>query len=472
MPEPGLLTSKVRAYMETLSPTARAMLLRSLRASAAQGDLPNDIILAAAEGLEVDDSSTRTKHVAQPVGEPWSLRLEQAFFAPLGPFLVEEEVSPHLVGRIARSHLEPIWNWIRRDAAPGEVDTALAADPYDASADPAPIARRLRRDALDRVVEVLRTAGVDPRARQRLIGQLGGEPIYRSLVDAAYVLKNDAAFANLFAQLPSNITVFDMAEPSRIAEVVRASIEQVQMTLDWITAAILARTNNPVVVAHLACRLAGTADPRLVASSRYGALVEGLISVIERYAASAKGRGTDALSRTRFFADLRGYHDASRSLGHLFVIEDVSAWFRRLGAARVTMSDAVSKRIETAPGLVRRALRAEGGNGNFGGRFDPAAVEDAEFAVRLSIEARLASETLAVNEVVMRIRKQIETTFEHVSAKLFEELKASPSLDRGALFQAADAAIRIASLIFGDDYAAVLRKTRDNCLQKPAKATG
>ena len=53
MPEAGLITSKVRAYMESLSPTARSMLVRSLRSSQAQGDLPNDIILAAVEGLDL-----------------------------------------------------------------------------------------------------------------------------------------------------------------------------------------------------------------------------------------------------------------------------------------------------------------------------------------------------------------------------------------------------------------------------------
>jgi hypothetical protein len=473
MPESGLLTSKVRAYMETLSPTARAMLLRSLRASAAQGDLPNEVILAAVEGLAIDESASRpARATSQPVGEPWSSRLEEAFFAPLAPFLVEEAGTPHATGRIARSHLSEIWNWIRRDAAPAAVDAALAADPYDPAADAAPVARRLRREALASVVEILRQAGGDPRARQKLTGHLGSETAYRSLVDATYVLHNDAAFANLFAQLPSNITVFDCAEPSRIADVVRTSIEQVQMNLDWIAAAVLARTNNPVVLAHLACRLAGSADPRLVASSRYGALVDSLIGVIERHAEFARSRGTDPQSRSRFFVDLRGYHEVSRAFGHLFVIEDVGTWFRRVGAARVVMSEAVSRRIEVAPGLVRRALRVEGGSGQFGSGFDPTAVEDAEFAVRLSIEARLAAETLAVNEVVGRVRKQIETTLESVSGKLFEDLKASPSLDRRAMVAAVDAAIRLSALVFGEDYAAVMRKSRDNCLQKPAKAVG
>ncbi|TBW40971.1 hypothetical protein EYW49_02100 [Siculibacillus lacustris] len=477
MPEPGLLTSKVRAYMESLTPMARAMLVRSLRASASHGDIPNEVILAAIEGLEIAGEPTTpvrrpASAPAPTVGEPWSQRLESAFFAPLAPFLVDDSVTPHLTGRIARAHLPVIWNWIRRDAAAEDVDRALAADPYDAAADATPVARKLRRDAMVQVVGFLRDAGTESRARQKLIGQLGGEAIYRDLVDVAYVLQNEAAFANLFAQLPSNITTFDVAEPSRLADVIRASIEQVQMTLEWITAAVLTRTANPVVVAHLACRLVGSSDPRLVAGSRYACLIEGLLALIERHAACAKSRGTDPQSRTRFFSDLRSYHDISRSFGHVFVIEDVPTWFRRLGAARVVMSEAVSQRIEVAPGLVRRALRVEASGGQYGSRFDPEAVEDAEFAVRLSIEARLAAETLAVNEVVGRIRKQIETTLEHISGKLLADLKASPSLDRRALVDASDAAIRLAAIVFGEDYAAVLRKSRDNALQKPAKAAG
>jgi hypothetical protein len=473
MPEPGLITSKVRAYMESLSPTARSMLIRSLRASQAQGDLPNELILAAVEGLDiVEPNVPPRRNAATTAREPWSNRLETAFFAPLAPFLSDESPAVHTTGRIAASSLPTIWTWIRRDVATDDYERAIAADPYDADADVAPIARKLRRDVIARVVDLLRDAGADPKVRQKLAGQLGGEAVYRDLVDIAYVLQNEAAFANLLGQLPSAITAFDVAEPSRLADVVRASLDQVQMTAEWIGATLLARTAQPVVVATLATRLAGSTDPRLVASSRYGVLVEIVIAHLERLATLAQGRGNDIGARNRMFADLRAYHDISRNLALLMPVEAVPAWMRRIGAAKVTMSDAVARWVEPAPGLVRRTLRVETSGGEYSGRWDQATYDDAEFAVRLSIEARLAAESLAVNELVGRTRKQIETTLEVMSSKLMADLKSSQALDKRTLIEAVDGAIRLSALVFGEDYAAVLRKSRDLFTTKAARATG
>ena len=70
MPESGLLTSKVRSYMESLSPAARALLVRTLRASG-RDDLSAEIILKAAEGLELAAET----EAASAGGEPWSDRL-------------------------------------------------------------------------------------------------------------------------------------------------------------------------------------------------------------------------------------------------------------------------------------------------------------------------------------------------------------------------------------------------------------
>lgn len=465
MPEPGLLTSKVRTYMESLSPAARAMLVRSLRASG-HTDLPSEIILKAVEGLELAEEAERRETVDLV---PWSSRLERAFFAPLEPFLVHDDPAAPSLGRISRRRLPDIWNWIRRDLASAAWERALAADPLDVEADAAPIARKLRREVVTLLVDTLREVGVEPKARQRLVGHLGGELAWRCLSEAAYVLQNEAAFANLLGQIPHAVTAFDVAEPSRLSEVVRVSLDQGLISADWIAAAIATRAANPAVLAHLACRLAGTNDPRLIASSRYAPFVDAVIGRIELHVAQAAARGVDAASREAYLADLRAYHELTRNFELMMPVESVSAWFRRLGAARGAMSQTISKQLEAAPGLVRRCLRIDDHDG-WSGRFDAAGFADAEFAVRVTLEARLAVDSLAVNELALRARKQVENTLELMVNRLMNELKTPAVHDRSILVEAVDGAIRLCALVFGEDYAAVLRKSRDLGAPKPSRA--
>lgn len=469
MPEPGLLASKVRSYMESLSPAARALLVRTLRAAASEG-LPSDVILKAVEGLEVADVPAAVEAL-RPAAEPWADRLERAFFAPAEPFLCEDDPADRAPGRLPRHRLPTIWNWIRRDLAAPIWERALAADPLDGTADPVPIARKMRREIGALLVDTLRDVGADPKARQKLAGQLGGEAAFRCASDLAYVLRNESAFVNLFGQLPHNLTAFDLADPSRVVEVVRTTAEQGLIAPDWIAAALLTRTGNPTVLVQFAGRLAATNDPRQLAAGRWAPFVDAVIGRIEQIAARAAARGTDAAAREGFLADLRAYHELTRNFELALPVESVAVWFRRLGAVRGAMSDLVSRQLEAAPGLVRRSLHLDG-RGGWIGRFDTADFADAEFAVRVTLEARFAIDSLAVNELAQRARKQVESTLELVSNRLMNELKSPSAIDRAVLLEAIEGAIRLCGLVFGEDYAAVMRKGRDNATQKPTRATG
>jgi hypothetical protein len=55
-----------------------------------------------------------------------------------------------------------------------------------------------------------------------------------------------------------------------------------------------------------------------------------------------------------------------------------------------------------------------------------------------------------------------------VSEKLMVDLKSGQALDRRVVTEAVDAAIRLSAMVFGEDYANAMRKSRDNWLQRPA----
>lgn len=517
-----LLTSKVRTYMEGLSPNARHMLLKAMRAAEARGELSasQGIMLAAVEGLDFCPISsldpaprapdTQRRHVpgyavarssrlsdtnasdtnaivadpsskfeaatdifadstasATAIASPdWRKRMEAAFFAPVQPLLFDGGMAKHQVGRISRGALAPIWIWIARDLAPRIVEEALANAPAEVDPDPTFAVRALRRRITAILLETLRAAEADPKSAQRLAAQFGGDAISRDLRDIVYVFQREPAFDNFVGQLPRIVTSFDLAEPSTLVDLVRATIENAQVDASFVGAFVLARTGNPVLLLTLAARAAATNDPRALAGSRHGALVDIVLSEVERLASIIQSQLADRTERHKALAGLRDFHELVRHISLTIQIEIVPRWFKRLGAARKALSEHVAQAIEAAPGLVRRALRVEALAGSFGGQFDATTFEDAHFAVTLHNEARLASDSLALHECVGRTRRSLEQTLEAVTSKLLVDLRNNAALDRRSLIEAIDGGVQLSALIFGEDYAALLRKSRDTSQQK------
>lgn len=489
MPDQGLLSSKVRAYMEALSPQARAMVLRAARLSLEHGGA-SDVLLRAAEGLEIDDAAppmreaafaprpaaagavsvpaaAATVEAAEPAGLAWRDRVDQRFWAALDPFLVEHPGPVKQTGRIARASAERIGIWLMRDVAGAEFAAAYAEDPRDPAADPGRCVERLRRGVVGRILAVVREAEDDPKTWQRFVAHLGGERIVADLRDVIQVFQRDAALTAFAEQLPRLITALDLDDTGTVQTAVRAFAKTEGVDLAFAAALILARVNQPHLLALAAVRLTANGDARAVAAGRYSRFVDFLIAELERRAAVMRQFEAERGRRDRLIEALRDYHDIHRQTLVVLDLDDVPQWHRRLGSLRKDLSALVSRYLEAAPGLIRRALRVESLAGSFGAGFDRELCDDAEFAVQVYVEARAAAESLAVNEVLTRTRRDVERTLELLTERLFAEMKSPQVIDRDALAAACDGAIRLCRLVFGEDYAALLRKNRDLGLGRP-----
>jgi hypothetical protein len=480
MSDNGLVTSKVLAYMESLSPAARSLILRAMQNAGARGDevLATEAVIAAIGNLPDAARVAPAPPVAAapaapvPAGAGWRERLEAAGLAPFAAITIDTVLPLKQTGRIARAAIEPIWTWIVRDVARREWEEALAADPGDPAADAGPVARRFRKAAVPLVLTRLRETEADPKGWQKLTVHLGGETVARELRDVIYVLQRDGQFLTLSAQLPKTIGLAEATDSAQLVAVVRTAVEQIQIDAAFVGAAILSRVAAPWLLGPLALRLAATQEARLLAGSRYARMIDIALSETERDVTLVRNRLADRRERMKVGGALRDFHDILRNLQFAFEIETVPHWFKRIGAARRDMSELIGKEIEAAPGLIRRALRVESLAGSFGGGFDVSTFEDAEFAVRLLGEARLASDNLALNDLIVRTRKQVEQTLEVLNGKLFADLKSNQAVDRAALIAAVDGAVKLNGLVFGEDYAAVLRKSREQGVAKAATRFG
>ena len=121
MPDGQHAPERLRRYLKDLKPEARASLLADLEAGALRRDqLPEaDLILGELRRM-------RTLPRAHPSPE-------ELLFAPVTPFVIDDHPARKHPGRIARSSLERIWQWIARDLAPQQ--TSMFADEVSAPAD-------------------------------------------------------------------------------------------------------------------------------------------------------------------------------------------------------------------------------------------------------------------------------------------------------------------------------------------------
>ena len=127
MTSDGQSVERLRDYLRTLKPEARAMLVTELERGMLRGDE------AAGNEFVLQELRRTIRAAGQTV-----LRIGDAarlFFAPLEPFLIDDGADHKRVGRLARVSLEPIWEWICRDLMPAEakalcddINRALVAD--------------------------------------------------------------------------------------------------------------------------------------------------------------------------------------------------------------------------------------------------------------------------------------------------------------------------------------------------------
>ena len=172
MTSDGQSVERLRDYLRTLKPEARAMLVTELE----RGMLRSDE--AAGNELVLQELRRTIRAAGQAV--PRIGDAARLFFAPLEPFLIDDGADHKRVGRLARVSLEPIWEWIGRDLMPAEakalsddINRALVADD---GVKAELLTRALHERAIQRIKETIDAAGADEKMRRGLVVQVGTPP--------------------------------------------------------------------------------------------------------------------------------------------------------------------------------------------------------------------------------------------------------------------------------------------------------
>lgn len=393
----------------------------------------------------------------------WPDRLRAAAFQPLEPYLIDIDLTERRAARIHRRLLVPLWTWLIRDAIPEEMNRALSLGAADPGRDVTGVAVTLRGDIVKGIKSVLNGLDRQGKGTQRLAAQLGGDDPITDLGDLMHILENKAAYDAAFQRFPKTVTMYDANETGPVADALRACVADSKINLAFLGTGLLKRLASPTVLVALVLRMTGTDDARLIAQSPLSPFLDVFFAELDILVETLRAAAKLPNAGDRFVEGLRAYHECVRYITIALDIDAVPTFAKRLSASRRAISELVATEIETAPGHMRRALRV---GADRGGRFDSAAAEDAERSLRILVAARNAMDSLALNELITRTRKTVEQSIEVLTNRVMDELKTARADDREAALAAADAAIRFAAILFGDDYAAVLKKNRDQLVQK------
>jgi len=469
----GPAIERLREYLQTLKPEARAMLVAELERAMLRGDDP------AANELVLQELRRAIRSAGQPV-----TRIGDAarlFFAPLEPFIVDDAADHKRIGRIARVSLGPIWDWIGRDLIPAEVK-ALSADINRALAESDrtkadQLTRALHERAIIRIRENIADVDNDEKTRRRLGVQVGTPRALEDIETLAGILANRNELAVLARRLPNHIRALEREYIDSIKSLLEGFASQ-KAQIGMATAKtdinlyglvlVMSRLAAPWQLIRIATRAAESDDTARIAETPWALAVTLVLGEVECMVGELRA---ELKAHQPVTSLLKAIHDAARGLRTEMDLSVDSPWARQLAAIRTEVSNVLKSGIEATPGRVRRLLRPrpakEIAPGSLLNAID---VADAEMLVEFVGACRNYASELAVNEATMRSYSELEHYLETGTKVLLDALRHAGAAERPFRQSQVDAAVRFCRIVFGPDYAALLAKSAEIAIQAAGAA--
>lgn len=441
---------RVLTHLNALSPEARALLHRSLKRNPAAS--PDDQMRALLEAARAfPNPAAFIPDVSQT---------KEHFFEPFRPFVISEELPTKLRGVISAASLDGIWTCLVRDVLPEAFVpwTQAQAVPVYGSEQEAWIAlRTLRNAAFAELRRLDRESEGDYRGRQRFVTRLGGERAYADFRDMLALMDRLSAIDRFLTRLPANIAFGEVSERLCFDYIYDFLADRPEDAV-WIGAALFVRV-NPMVLIRAAGAVAGSIHPTDIRRTPASCFVDFALASIERSIVRYFNAREDKNEISELVSEIRRYHENVRAVESAIDFEHDGYWRMRLAALRTTMSDMIAADIQDMIPALRRALHITDTE-----RPTANDASDAIRATNIFVAARWNKDSLALNELITRVQLSAEQTIEVLGKRLMDRFRRSHGATRADVIAASETLIRITDLMFGEEHAAILRRSRDRAI--------
>jgi hypothetical protein len=456
---------RLRQFLCEMSPAARALLLRELERGAYSSEtFPGfDLIL--------EELRRGGRDSAAP--PPRIEGLDRRLFQPLVPFLVTEESSEKMRGRIARVSLGRIWTWLERDlmaddikACGEKLSVAIARDDTEQAQQ---IASDFQNRFITAVEKTLKENCSDMKSRQKLVSQLGGEPVLDDLLDIIAILKIREALAGLAQRLPPQIKNLSDADLPAIRTLFEHPAVQRPSVFPYALALLFSRLAFPPHILRLAAAAAETDSAPRIAETSYAFAVDLVVDEIGRQAAHLPER-LRARATADVCASIKKFHDYARAFSTELDVSIDTRWSKKIAQLRTELAGILRSKIDGLPGKVRRMLRPHRKEEISAVALDQHEVADIENALEILGACRLSAGEIALNEITLRLSSELETCLDNATQALLEQIRQASDADRPFRQSQLDAAVRFSGKVFGKRYAELLSKAAGVALQSERRA--
>jgi len=457
---------RLRNYLGQLPPQSQALLMREFERAIERGE-DTAVATFVLEQLRKVVRGTE-EDAPEP---PRSADAARLFFRPLEPFLVDGNV-PIRQGQIRRVSLTPVWQWLVRDGAADQVrdyNAALAALPDDAEVQALePVIRRLQMAAAEAIVRL--TASAD--SNRRTLARIGPPEVIEDLVSIGMLLGAREAIDTLGSRLPVYLRMFGDAQIESVMSALNVPALQTPQLLPFALSLVMQRLSAPWQIIRIAIKMAASDDELRVAATPYGIAVS--LALHDLYCTAARLRMD---IRRGQFADvgesLKALHEGVRGLRTELDLRNDSSWGKQLASIRADISNTLQSEIDSVPGRVRRILRQRADKDILAGaRVDHSDVEEVASLIDFVAVCRTYAGELAINEVTLRTYSDLQHYVEQATEALVESLRGGDTRARAYRHMQAEAAIRFSEVLFGRDYASLMRRAAENALageRKPSR---
>ncbi len=450
MPGGGTTVERLRQYLRELTPSARLLLIAELERSLLRGDESAGAYFMLQDlRAIIRENDATAPHIAH---------CARLFFNSFEPYLVDDATDREHPGRIARSSLELLWTWIRRDLLREETKNLTDAVNKALLADNNTKVELLVRAFQDRVAAAVE-AGFkdisDERIYRRMLVQVGTPHAAAEANTLLRVLKARDQLSALASQLPAQIVELADAQIDHVRALIDSAVVHDGEILLPALLTLMNRLAAPWQLIRLATKAADTDIAARVAETPYAVAVTIVLAELERLvdeleAGLNDGRGV-ALGMM-----LKTIHDAMRGLGSELALPVDSTWGRTLAALSERIADLLKAQIECMPDRVRELLRPRP---SMEIRPNSELAADDVAGTTMLVEfvghcRQFAGES-ALNELAQQTYAELQQYLEGATRALFDGLRHAGTADRRFRQSQVDVAARLCALVFGQDFAAL-----------------